>query len=720
VVDFIENTPSKNLMPAAALAFGFKLNTATVSLVGGNANDRLAYTGTAAGITAAFDAATQVLTLSGIATAARYQQALQNVVFNTVGEMMDVHSTRTISADVTVCHIPSEVEPAALLGGAGICSVPEKVTVNVIPLNDLSVIDISEGNIIYTHGSPVNVAADAKLTDPDHRHLIKATLRIAAPHRAGDMLAADLVGIAGITSNWTDTTKTLVLSGAVPVALYQQAIRMVTFYSTSETLSTTSRSISIVLFDGIGSSSSEPLVSVLICAAAGSFSDITAQTIVACPNGKFQTLSCRTSCAACVAGTFGDNPATVAQADHCQQCEVGQFQTASASTECVDCFQGTYGPGRGTQQTKADYCKVCAAGQFQHLRGGDKCIDCPAGRYAANEETITCHACSAGRYQDATGRTGCTRCEAGTSNRITGQSSESACASCAVGSYAPSEGLAECLPWTTCEPGNFNEASSTTAPGGCETCPVGKFQPTTTYVAEPCGDWIECAAGKFIVSQSGTSSGTCQMCAAGQYRDATTAHIYSKCTECSVGRFVAGEGSTVEAACVACTAGKYADEDGTATCKKCAKDTYGKVGATGCHECAYTSVAGHIWHAWGACSKTCETGTQSRQRKVATPAAEAQEQCISHQTRECNRAPCPHRVHCKHTHCRYRSDTGEKYAIQVYHHHKDSPAVHHCKLYNAADGSTQCHCHCWSAEPTNLSESVSPMWSTKAIRGGNE
>lgn len=711
VIDYVENTPPKHLLPAAALAFGFTLNSATVSLLGANANDRLAYNGTVAGVSAAFDATTKILKFSGIASDASYQQALQSVVFSTVGEMVDVHSTRTISANVTVCHIPDEAESAALLGSAGVCSAPKKVSIQIIPLNDLSSVVVSEDTVVYTHGSPVRVAPDAKLSDPDHTQLVKATLSIAAPHHEGDALVADLTGITGITSSWTAATKKLVLRGAAPVAVYQQAIRKVTFRSTSTTLSTTSRSISIVLDDGVATSSSEPLVSVPICAAEGFFADVTAQMVVACPNGKFQTASCRSSCSACAAGKFGDNPATVTAADHCQQCDVGQYQTALASTECVECAQGQYGSGTGVQQTKLDYCKVCAAGKSQHLRGAAKCIDCGVGRYAAEEEALTCSACSAGRYQVAVGRTGCTKCDAGTSNKITGQSSASACVSCAAGSYAPSEGLAECLPWTTCEPGSFNEAPSTTMPGHCAACPVGKFQPTTTYVAEPCGDWVNCAAGTFIVGQTAEFSGKCQMCAAGEYREAT-AHIYSECTRCPAGRFVAGEGSTVEAACVQCVAGKYADEDGAATCKECATDKYGLAGATGCQDCSYGG-----WHSWGGCDKTCETGIRKRRRKVRTPVAEAKRQCISHDTEACNRVPCPHRVHCKHMHCRYRSDDGDKYQIQVYHHHKDAPAVHHCKLYNVADGSTQCHCHCWSTLPTMLSESVALPWTTQALRG---
>jgi hypothetical protein len=95
--------------------------------------------------------------------------------------------------------------------------------------------------------------------------------------------------------------------------------------------------------------------------------------------------------------------------------------------------------------------------------------------------------------------------------------------------------------------------------------------------------------------------------------------------------------------------------------------------------------------------------------------------------------------------CRYEAtgEDDESYAIQVYHHHKDAPAVHHCKLYNELDGTTACHCHCWSTlpdgetvddddEPTEVvrrlagadadedeDDEYDVSWALQGIRGGN-
>jgi hypothetical protein len=730
-----ENTAPVLLTPAAAVIFGFNLDSATIALVGANGNDRLAYKGSTPGITATFGAASKALTLSGIASASDYQEALQNVEFRTLGEMIDVHSQRTVHADVTVCHVPAELASAVLLGNDGACSVAQRVAVTITPVNDVSSVAVADKTVQYTHGSRVPVAPAATLTDPDHTNLARATLRIAAPHHAGDVLTPNLTGIAGITSSWTAATETLILEGAASVALYQQVIRTVTFHSTSTVLSTTSRSISIMLYDGISSSSSEPLVSVPICAAAGFFADAAKEMVVACPNGKYQTASCRTACTECAAGKFGDEPSTAATADHCQQCAVGQYQTAAASTECLECTKGQYGPGSGEHQAQASYCTKCAAGQAQRVRGMGSCTDCVMGRFAPGEEAIVCKGCPAGRFQPAEGRTSCTACEAGKSNKVSAQSSASACISCAVGSYAPTEGHAECLPWSACSPGTFNKSPSTVARGQCTVCPAGKFQPAETAVAEPCADWAECVPGKYIVDHTAVFGGTCLMCAAGQYREAAAhtasgtvprthreagAHTVSGCSLCKAGRYTGGEGSTVEAACVQCAAGTYANENGAAACKDCADDTFGLLGATECKTCDYGG-----WHDWGQCDKSCETGHSVRHRVVETVAPEAHDQCVDTQKRECNKRPCPHRVKCKHVHCRYRSDDGKKFIVQVYHHHKDSPAVHHCKLYNAANGATVCHCHCWSSAlpaRTLVRPHGDPTlpWTSAAIRGHSQ
>jgi hypothetical protein len=101
------------------------------------------------------------------------------------------------------------------------------------------------------------------------------------------------------------------------------------------------------------------------------------------------------------------------------------------------------------------------------------------------------------------------------------------------------------------------------------------------------------------------------------------------------------------------------------------------------------------WTSWSTCTKTCATGAQSRSRSIVTPAAHGGSCPELQASRTCNTARCPERHHCVYLKCRYAKNALGKYAIQVYHHHKDSSAVHHCKLYETEEGATSCQCSCW-------------------------
>jgi hypothetical protein len=709
-IQYVENMPAAKIASAVVVTFAETVSSATITLIGGNANDELIPPPAHAYITSAFSATSATLTLSGSASAAEYQTALRAVRFSTVGDMAGVTSVRPVTASVVVCHVPSEVAAATLLSAAGACSVAETLSISINPVNDLPVVSSVLSTAIYTHGTTVHVASAAVVTDRDHTTLERAVATITSP-QVGDVLSADVSAIAGISAVFTASTGVLELIGSAPIAEYQQAIRTITYHSTSNSLSTSPRSISIVVHDGTSSSSSEPLVSVTMCAAAGFYANTGTHLITACPTGSFQAATCASSCTGCGAGKYGKATAAAVAESHCEQCNAGTYQTATGQTSCIACTAGKF--GGGDLQDVSTYCHACSAGKMQSGTGETSCVDCAVGRFTASAEATTCTDCPAGRYADAASRAACTACAAGTANALAGQASSGACTACMAGSYAPAEGLTECLAWTTCAAGKFNKDATAHSAGSCEDCAHGTFQAVATSVGEPCSSWTDCSAGWYITGQGTTAAGTCSQCAAGKYRSAG-AGDFSSCIACAAGKFGAALGGTAESSCTACAAGHFAATAGASSCTACAADSYGVAGATSCDACAYGE-----WLPWGACDKTCEGGERTRTRSVESTAPEAQAQCVSSETAACNSVPCPHRVHCQHLKCRFKkTGNGDNYAIQVYHHHKDAPAVHHCKLYNAADGTTECHCHCWQTIPTMLSETI-PSWTSAAIRGGN-
>lgn len=703
------------LCPAAAIAFAATLSSATITINGGNANDELTFSSSAT-IAGTFNPETRTLTLNGVhgASASVFQAALQSVRFRTAGEMLGVHTQRAITATIKVCHTPTEAAAAALVGAAGVCSNEQTVAININPVNDVPTVSGIASIATYTHGSPVPIASSAVVADPDHTTIERAVATII-DLQAGDVLSADVSAIAGVTATWTAAAGALEIAGTGTIAEYQQAIHAIHFHSTSGSLSTAPRSISIVIRDGLNATSTnDPLVSVEVCAAAGFYANADTQLITACASGSFQTATCATTCTSCAVGTFGDDKAAArSAAGHCVACSAGKYQTEVGQTSCLNCAAGKFGVA-ATPETVSS-CQACAFGKSQSAEGQSSCTYCAVGRFAASTEASTCDACVPGRYANAVGRAQCTACEAGKASAAEGQASDATCTTCMDGSYAPAEGLTSCLPWATCPAGTSNSGASPLAAGSCEACASGTFQSSSTSVAEPCAGWTSCAAGQYITGQSATLAGTCQTCAVGEYSTAAIAQSFAGCTKCAAGKASGYNGATSEGSCTSCAAGQFAAAAGAGACIGCADGTFGAVGATTCTACAAAS-----WQAWGTCSKSCEGGTRTRSRTITSTGPAAAAQCSTTQTGDCNLQACPHRVHCKHLKCRFKKvpNTADDYAVQVYHHHKDAPAVHHCKLYTQADGSTECHCHCWQTTPTMLSETV-PSWTSQAIRGGH-
>ena len=129
------------------------------------------------------------------------------------------------------------------------------VTVNITAVNNAPVLDLDGSGagtgyaVTYTeNGTAVAIAdVDIAITDVDSTTLTGATITLTNA-QAGDVLAAGALpsGITAVVSG-----NVVTLSGAASLANYQTAIRAITFASTSENPATVTRSISVVVTDGI-------------------------------------------------------------------------------------------------------------------------------------------------------------------------------------------------------------------------------------------------------------------------------------------------------------------------------------------------------------------------------------------------------------------------------------------------------------------------------------
>ncbi|MBV8516272.1 MAG: tandem-95 repeat protein [Acidobacteria bacterium] len=185
------------------------------------------------GATASYVAPT--LTITGVTTLSNYQTMLRAVTYNNTSQNPN-GTTRTISFTVND-------------GAANSNTATRGVT--VASVNDAPVVTTSGGTSAFVEDSPA-IAVDNALTvtDVDSANLTGATVTITNLLDAGAETLAAPTLLAGATASYV--APTLTISGTATLAQYQTMLRAVTYNNSSNTPSTTNRSISFQVNDGAG------------------------------------------------------------------------------------------------------------------------------------------------------------------------------------------------------------------------------------------------------------------------------------------------------------------------------------------------------------------------------------------------------------------------------------------------------------------------------------
>jgi len=232
---------------------GTDLNSATVTISPGTLQpgDLLNFTNQN-GITGSY--ASGVLTLSGNATAAQYQAALESVTFSTTGTGLANRSISTVTYDGGDT-VASNAVTEEILFGAPLVT-PSGVT-----------------NTFAIGGAAVAVDSAVTISSAD-TDLTGATVTISAGTlESGDML--NFVNQNGISGSYSDGV--LTLTGSATVAQYEAALQSVTFSTNSLAIT---RSISIIAVDGS-----------LISDPAAESVDVTVTAPVVTPSGATSTFT---------------------------------------------------------------------------------------------------------------------------------------------------------------------------------------------------------------------------------------------------------------------------------------------------------------------------------------------------------------------------------------------------------------------------------------------
>ncbi|ADB51030.1 hypothetical protein Cwoe_2611 [Conexibacter woesei DSM 14684] len=204
--------------------------------------DVLAFTDTAA-ITAAFDAGSGTLTLSGTASLADYQAALRAVRYRHVGG--------TFSAPERTIRFTAD-------NAGGSDSATKQLSIGEAPQ-----IASADAPLAYTENDPATaVVPTVTVTDANSADLTGATVTIAAGHAAGeDELSAGTSGTS-IAAAFDGPTGTLRLTGTDTVANYQRVLRTVAYRNSSDDPSTAGRTVGFTVTDGVFSGSTTNTVTV--------------------------------------------------------------------------------------------------------------------------------------------------------------------------------------------------------------------------------------------------------------------------------------------------------------------------------------------------------------------------------------------------------------------------------------------------------------------------
>ena len=180
-----------------------------------------------------FDPITGVLTLKGTATIAQYEAALQSVTY-----------TNTSSNPATT---PRQIEITVTDGTATSNLIVRSIIIT--PINTAPTVNTTPSSLLYTENAgALAIDANIGVSDPDSATLTGATITLNNYVAVQDTLSFVTQGnisFGGFNAG------VLTLTGAATVALYETALRSITYTNSSDNPNTTLRTLQISVRDGI-------------------------------------------------------------------------------------------------------------------------------------------------------------------------------------------------------------------------------------------------------------------------------------------------------------------------------------------------------------------------------------------------------------------------------------------------------------------------------------
>ncbi|SVE08131.1 uncharacterized protein METZ01_LOCUS460985, partial [marine metagenome] len=211
--------------------------TVTIS-TGFTTGDILEFT-TQNDINGTYDSSTGVLTISGTASLSEYETALQSITYHSTSEDPTITSfNRTITWEVT---------DADSDGAGAEISTAVTSTITITPINDPPVMT-ADATLDYTENEAATVIDNTiTITDADDIEIDGGTVTISSGFTEGDTL---ILGNPG-SLDTTFSNNVLTITGTGSLNNYRDALRSITYHSTSEdpTITSFNRIISWTVTD---------------------------------------------------------------------------------------------------------------------------------------------------------------------------------------------------------------------------------------------------------------------------------------------------------------------------------------------------------------------------------------------------------------------------------------------------------------------------------------
>ena len=179
-----------------------------------------------------FDAASGTLMLSGSDTAAAYELALRSVLFSNTSDNPS-SARRTVAFSVS----DGDLSSVTMIRYIDVVSVDDSPILENIPSTALA----------YIENSPAMLLFDAvTISDSDSSLLTGATISIPDGYQSGEDVLSVTANPA-VEGSFDAGSGTLTLTKLATLADYQEALRSIRYYNTSDTPNTATRTVSLVV-----------------------------------------------------------------------------------------------------------------------------------------------------------------------------------------------------------------------------------------------------------------------------------------------------------------------------------------------------------------------------------------------------------------------------------------------------------------------------------------